>query len=139
MSYLLDTNIISELVKTAPNPSVLQWIDSLESDELFLSVITLGEIRNGASGIKSKQKQDKISHWLEVELPAYFQDRILAIDRKVVDMWGRLQDKTAGYNLPAIDGLIAATAHVHGLKLVTRNIKDFLHIDIQVINPWPTR
>ena len=136
MSYLLDTNILSELVKQIPAQSVLSWIDTVDNDALYISVITLGEIRKGVDGIQNIERQEKISQWLEVELPAYFEDRILSIDAKIADMWGRLQSKNKGYILPAIDGLIAATAHVFGLKLVTRNTKDFIHTPIEVINPW---
>jgi toxin FitB len=138
MSYLLDTNIISELIKKTPHPSVLKWIDTTDNDTLYISVITLGEIRKGISGIQDLKRQEKISHWLDIELPAYFEERILDIDTKVADMWGRLQSKKKGYILPAIDGLLAATAHVHGFTLVTRNTKDFIHTSIEMINPWET-
>jgi predicted nucleic acid-binding protein len=138
MSYLLDTNIISELVKKTPHPSVVKWIDSMDDEKLYISVITLGEIRKGISGIHSLERQEKISHWLEVELPAYFEGRIVTIDTKVADMWGRLQGNIKGYVLPAIDGLLAATAHVHSFTLVTRNTKDFIHTSIEMINPWET-
>ena len=93
MSYLLDTNIISELVKQIPNQAVLKWVDSIDNEDLYISVITLGEIRKGIAGIQNLDRQKKISHWLEIELPAYFEDRILTIDVKVADMWGQLQSK----------------------------------------------
>jgi predicted nucleic acid-binding protein len=136
MSYLLDTNVISELVKQIPTQSVVNWVDAIDNSELYISVITLGEIRKGVAGIKNIERQEKIFHWLEFALPAYFEQRILNIDAKVADMWGRLQRKNKGHILPAIDGLIAATAHVHGLKLVTRNTKDFINSSIELINPW---
>jgi hypothetical protein len=99
-------------------------------------VLSLGEIRKGILGIQNSVRQEKISNWLEIELPEYFEERILNIDTKIADMWGRLQCKKKGYILPAIDGLIAATAHVHNLTLVTRNTKDFMYTSINVINPW---
>jgi predicted nucleic acid-binding protein len=136
MSYLLDTNVISELVKQTPVQTVLSWVDAIDNEKLYISVITLGEIRKGVAGIQNPRRQEQISHWLEIELPAYFEERILSIDTKVADMWGRLQSKNKGYTLPAIDGLIAATAYVHGLKLVTRNTKDFINASIELINPW---
>jgi predicted nucleic acid-binding protein len=136
MSYLLDTNIISELVKQKPTQSVLKWVDAIDNEKLYVSVITLGEIRKGITGIQNPERQEKISHWLKIELPAYFEDRILNIDPKIADMWGRLQSQNKGHTLPAIDGLIAATAHIHNLKLVTRNTKDFIHASIEMINPW---
>lgn len=136
MSYLLDTNVISELVKQTPNPIVLNWMDSIDNEKFYISVITLGEIRKGVAGIQNPERLEKISHWLEIELPAYFEERILNIDAKVADSWGRLQSKNKGYILPAIDGLIAATAYVHNLTLITRNTKDFINASIALINPW---
>lgn len=136
MSYLLDTNVISEIVKNAPNESLLKWIDDIDIENLYLSVITIGEIRKGIVGIQEPQRKEKISHWLEIELPDFFEERILNIDIKVADMWGKLQGKNKGYTMPAIDGLIAATAYVHNLKLVTRNKKNFIHAPIEIINPW---
>ena len=136
MSYLLDTNVISELVKQTPNPIVLNWMDSIDNEKFYISVITLGEIRKGAEGIQNPERLEKISHWLEIELPAYFEERILNIDAKIADSWGRLQSKNKGYILPAIDGLIAATAYVHNLTLITRNTKDFINASIALINPW---
>lgn len=135
MKYLLDTNVISELVKPIPNQTVLKWINSINDEKLYLSVITIGEIRKGVAGIRDPQKQNKISLWLEVELPDYFEDRILNIDVKIADMWGQLQSNKA-HPLPAIDGLIAATAKTHNLTLVTRNTKDFIHASIEIVNPW---
>lgn len=136
MSYLLDTNVISELVKQTPNPIVLNWMDSIDNEKFYISVITLGEIRKGVAVIQNPERLEKISHWLEIELPAYFEERILNIDAKVADSWGRLQSKNKGYILPAIDGLIAATAYVHNLTLITRNTKDFINASIALINPW---
>jgi hypothetical protein len=136
MSYLLDTNVISEIVKPRPNATVLKWVEALDTDRLYLSVITLGEIRKGVAGISDLNRQKKIIQWLETELPNYFEDRILSIDRKVANMWGRLQSETKGRVLPAIDALLAATARVHNLTLVTRNVKDFIHTSINVIDPW---
>lgn len=136
MSYLLDTNVISELVKHTPNESVLKWIDDINSEKLYLSVISIGEIRKGVAGIQDPRRQEKISQWLEIDLPDYFEERILNIDLKIADMWGQLQSKNKGHTLPAIDGLIAATAQVHNLTLVTRNTKDFNNVSISILNPW---
>ena len=98
--------------------------------------MTLGEIRKGIVGIADIKRHRKIATWLEKELPAYFEDRILIIDRKVADAWGQLQGDNKAHALPAIDGLIAATALVHQLKLVTRNVKDFARTAVELINPW---
>jgi toxin FitB len=138
MNYLLDTNVVSELVKNSPNKSLMQWIDGIDSENLYLSVITLGEIRKRIAGIQDLQRQEKISQWLEIELPAYFEDRILNIDLRIADRWGRIQSKNKKYILPAIDGLIAATAQVHNLTVVTRNEKDFIRTPIKILNPWGT-
>lgn len=136
MNYLLDTNVISELVKNTPNESVLKWIDDINSTKFYLSVISIGEIRKGVAGIQDSRRQQKISQWLEIELPEYFGERILNIDIKIADRWGQLQSKIKGHTLPAIDGLIAATAQVHNLALVTRNTKDFNQVSLNIINPW---
>ena len=138
MSFLLDTNVISELAKQVPNEAVLKWMNGINSEKLYLSVISIGEIRKGISGIQDLHRQEKISQWLEIELPNYFEERILNIDLKIADAWGQLQSKNKGYTLPAIDGLIAATAQIHNLSIVTRNIKDFIHVSINIINPWQT-
>ncbi|HHF7344532.1 TPA: type II toxin-antitoxin system VapC family toxin [Legionella feeleii] len=134
--YLLDTNIISELVKPKPNEKVMRRLQQKDSSMLFISVLTLGEIRKGINGITDPQKYGTISHFLEVQLPDYFEERILPIDQKIADMWGQVQSKLKGHHLSAIDALIAATAIVHNLKLVTRNVKDFVHIPVEIINPW---
>src|SRR5438477_8456824 len=121
MSYLLDTNVISELVKLKPEKSVVDWINTIDSSTFFISVITLGEIRKGINGIVNERRKDEIINWLEKDLPAYFEERILIIDVKVADTWGKLQSENKAHTLPAIDGLIAATALTHNLRLVTRN------------------
>lgn len=136
MNYLLDTNVISELVKSSPDKSLLKWIETIDSENFFLSVISIGEIRKRIAGIQNPHRQQKIAQWLEIDLPQYFEHRILNIDLKIADMWGQLQSKNKGYTLPAIDGLLAATAHVHNLVLVTRNEKDFVKTSIEILNPW---
>lgn len=136
MSYLLDTNVLYELVKPKPAASVIDWVNSIPTPSLYISVLTLGEIRKGVDGIHDLTRRNKIHGWLEEDLPVYFADRILVIDNKIADMWGRIHNKKPGHSLPAIDGLIAATAIVHHLKLVTRNVKDFINTSVEIINPW---
>ncbi|WP_419418546.1 type II toxin-antitoxin system VapC family toxin [Legionella sp. D16C41] len=136
MKYLLDTNVISELVKLRPNEKVLSWVSEKDSSILFISVITLGEIRKGVTGITDPKKYEKISHYLETELPDYFEERILPINREVADEWGKLQGKLKSNPLPAIDALLAVTAKVYNLKLVTRNTKDFVNAFVDLVNPW---
>lgn len=138
MSYLLDTNIISEIARPKPNVNVLSWFNAIPNETLFLSVLTLGEIRKGVEMLPNSKRKEKLLLWLELELPAWFEDRILIIDQHVANMWGYLQS-TAKRSLPAIDSLIAATALHYELRLVTRNEKDFQYPNLQVINPFNFR
>ena len=136
MSYLLDTNVICEIIKSRPEQNVLDWINKVPEKNLFISVLTLGEIRKGIEKIPDIKRREFIRLWLENDLPTYFAERILTIDLNVADQWGRLQGSLKGHVLPAIDGLLAATALSHNLRLVTRNEKDFTHCSLEVINPW---
>ncbi len=132
--YLLDTNIILETIKKAPNQKVITWLSSIDSQKLFLSVITLGEIRKGVEKLEDQTKKQKITQWLEINLVAGFYGRIINIDATISDKWGYISSLK---NIPAIDALIAASALVHNHKLVTRNVKDFEAIaGLELINPW---
>ncbi|MDQ8040068.1 MAG: type II toxin-antitoxin system VapC family toxin [Cellulomonas sp.] len=135
MSYLLDTNIISELVRSKPEKKVIEWFDHIPNDVLNISVLTLGEIRKGVEKLLDSHRKEKLRLWLEVELPAWFEGRILDINQFIADRWGRLQ-YTMKKPLPAIDSLIAATALYHDLRLVTRNKTDFKFPSLQVVCPW---
>ncbi len=135
MSYLIDTNVISELVKTRPNQAVINWFESIPSDSLYLSVLTLGEIRKGIEKVTAIPRKQKLKKWLEQELSAWFGNRILTINREVADYWGRLQ-AISERSIPAIDSLIAATALHFDLCLVTRNVADFDFPALEIINPW---
>ncbi len=135
MSYLVDTNVLSELRRKRPDPNVADWFAKRSATSLFLSVLTLGEIRKGIEKHADPEKGLLLADWLEQELPAYFRGRILPIDATVADQWGRLQ-VTAGRPLPVIDSLLAATALRHGLRMVTRNVSDFAGLSVEVINPW---
>lgn len=137
MSYLIDTNVISELVKKNPDNNVILWFESIPNDKIYISVITLGEIRKGVDQITQAHKKEKLRVWLEHQLPDWFQDRILPIDSSVADRWGRLVAQ-ARRPLPAIDSLIAATALHFDLSLVTRNESDFKYAGLEIINPWKT-
>lgn len=135
MSYLLDTNVLSELVRSKPNENVVKWFEVIPDEVLYLSALTVGEIRKGIENIKDKERKEKLRLWLENEVPEWFGDRILAIDSYVADRWGRLQNEMQR-PLPAIDSLIAATALHYDLRLVTRNMQDFQYPSLQLINPW---
>ncbi len=137
MSYLVDTNVLSELRRKIPNSGVLQWFEDRPASTLFLSVLTLGEIRKGIQAISEIDRRQVLVDWLETELTAFFTGRILAVDVAVADRWGRLV-AGAGRPLPAIDSLLAATALEHDLVLVTRNTKDFESLGVSLINPWNT-
>lgn len=137
MSYLLDTNVISELVRTTPNEHVVAWFSDVPDEALHLSVLTLGEIRKGVERLRAGARREKLRVWLETELPGWFGDRMLAVDAGVADRWGRLLAEV-GRPVPAVDGLLAATALHHELRLVTRNEADFDFPGLEVVNPWST-
>lgn len=137
MSYLLDTNILSETIRRKPNHTVISWLDQIPGEALFISVLTLGEIRKGIESHSDAKRREKLRVWLEHELPAWFEGRILGIDFAVADRWGRLLAKI-GRPVPTIDSLLAATALQYELRLVTRNANDFRYPGLQVINPWST-
>ncbi len=134
--YLLDTNVISETRKTRPNSGVIAFLASADSAGLFLSVLTLGELRKG---VKAKHKTDPaaadlLSAWVDT-IETRFADRLLGIDGATARLWGEL---SAARSLPVIDTLIAATAVRHGITLVTRNTRDFESTGTDLIDPWQT-
>lgn len=135
MGYLLDTNVLSELRRKQPDPRVLQWFAQRPAGTLYLSVLTLGEIRKGVEVLADQPRRLLLLDWIETELPAFFSGRILGIDTAVADRWGRLVAQ-AGQPLPAIDSLLVATAAQHGLIFVTRNMRDVQGLGVQLINPW---
>tara|TARA_R110002072_G_scaffold247635_1_gene406822 strand:- start:988 stop:1401 length:414 start_codon:yes stop_codon:yes gene_type:complete len=135
MSYLIDTCALSELRRPKPDENVINWFEETAQNGLYLSVLTLGEIRKGVESLSDIRRRDKIMNWLKHELPVWFEDRILPIDAGVADEWGHLLAK-AGRSIPAIDSLIAATALHHRLTIVTRNVTDFNYVDLNVFNPW---
>jgi toxin FitB len=135
MSYLLDTNIISETVRRTPNKSVIAWLDQIPGEALFVSVLTLGEIRKGIETLADRKRREKLRLWLEHELPAWFEGRVLPVDLAVAERWGRLLAEVRR-SVPTIDSLLAATALHHELRLVTRNAGDFDYPGLEVINPF---
>ncbi|MBA3033958.1 MAG: type II toxin-antitoxin system VapC family toxin [Gammaproteobacteria bacterium] len=135
MSYLIDTNALSELRRKSPDLGVVAWFSQRLPATLYLSVLTLGEFRKGIEGSSDETRRQSLLDWLETDLPAFFTGRVLPIDAAVADRWGRLV-ATAGRPLPAIDSLLAATALEHDLVLVTRNVKDFSGLPVQIFNPW---
>lgn len=141
MRYLLDTCVVSELVSKMPHAGVVGWVDGEDEHDLFLSVITIGEIVKGIAKLPESARQQELRHWLKAALLPRFRDRILPIDVAVITVWGALTAglEQQGRKMPAIDALIAATA-LHGeLSLVTRNESDFRHAGVQLVNPWTLR
>ncbi|MBU3693375.1 MAG: type II toxin-antitoxin system VapC family toxin [Rhodocyclaceae bacterium] len=135
MSYLLDTNVLSELRRSEPQPAVVDWIASRKSASLYLSTLTLGEIRRGIDRLPESRRRMALEEWLEQELPQFFSERVLPVDAAVADRWGRML-ASAGRPVPVIDSLLAATAVEHDLVLVTRNLRDFGFAGLRTFNPW---
>jgi|ERR1022692_3088226 predicted nucleic acid-binding protein len=136
--FLLDTNCISELVRPKPEPRVLEWMEAVDESILYLSVLTMGEIRKGLAGLAQSKRRTQLENWLEVELQPRFSGRIVPIDTAIADRWGLLtaEAKRNGKTLSVIDGLLAATALHHNLTVVSRNTSDFAHTHVPVLNPW---
>lgn len=135
MSYLLDTNVVSETIKREPSKNVIAWLDQVPSEALFVSVLTLGEIRKGVEAVPDGRRREKLSVWIDHELPRWFEENMLPVDRAVADRWGRLLAEVRR-PVPTIDSLLAATALHYDLRLVTHNVKDFDYPGLVVINPW---
>lgn len=135
MSYLLDTNVVSELVRPRPDQGVVDWIRATPDSALHLSVLTGGELRSGVERLASGTRRERLRTWLEQELPAWFGERLLPVSPGVADHWGRLV-AAARRPLPVVDSLLAATALHHGLRLVTRNTGDFRFPGLETVNPW---
>ena len=138
MSFLLDTNVISESAKPRPDAGVLSWLATVNEDEVFLSVITLAELRHGVERMPAGARRSALDEWVTDALPARFANRLLPIDPATADQWGRTiaRGQAAGRPLSAMDGFIAATAERHRLTLVTRNVSDFEVTGIRLLNPW---
>lgn len=140
MSFLLDTNVVSEWTKERPNPGVIRWLEATDEDRLFLSVATLSELRYGVDRLPAGTRKRRLNEWLAQHLPSRFEGRIVPVDAAVADAWGAVRARTeaAGRNTSAMDALIAATAQVRGFAVVTRNVADFTDI-AAVVNPWVER
>lgn len=136
--FLLDTNIISELVKPKPEANVTEWVENTDESLLYLSVLTLGEIRRGIAVLPQSRRRATLDAWLDKDLRARFEGRILVIDQEVADRWGLLTAaaRNSGIVLPVIDGLLAATALEHNLTLATRDTGQIPSMGVAVFNPW---
>jgi len=138
VNYLLDTCVISELVKPAADEKVTSWISDGFEETIHLSVITIGEIQKGITKLPVSAKKHQLQSWLDNDLIARFENRIIPIDQKVARMWGKIlaQAEEKGRQIPAIDGLIAATCLVYDMTVVTRNVSDMQVDGLSVFNPW---
>lgn len=140
MNYLLDTNVVSEWTRPAPNLTVLHWLDEIDEDRVFMSVVTVAELRRGAALMVAGRRRTELDRWFREELPARFERRLLPIDRPIAESWGDLmaQARQQGFGLSLMDAFLAATAQVRDLTLVTRNVRDFSRLGLTLLNPWET-
>lgn len=138
MRLLLDTNVLSEVTRPAPNARVLNWLDGLDEDRSFISVVSIAEIRRGVALMDEGRKREALAEWLARDLPQRFEQRVLPVDELVALAWGDLMGlaKRSGRGLSSMDGLIAATAIAGELILATRNTKDFEGFGMELFDPW---
>jgi toxin FitB len=136
--FLLDTNCVSELIRHKPESRVIEWVEAVDESMLYLSVLTIGEIRRGLAALAQGKRRTRLETWVEVDLMSRFAGRTLPIDAGIADRWGVItaDAKRRGKSLSIIDGLLAATALHHNLTLVSRDPSDFLHAHVEVLNPW---
>ncbi len=138
MSYLLDTCVLSELIKPKPNIDVVKWISDIDERYLYISVLTIGEIHKGIEKLPESKKKNSLQKWVNFDLKERFNNKILNIDIHIATTWGKVQAQSelVGQILPTIDGLIACTGLAHDLTIVTRNTKDMKASGASIINPW---
>ncbi len=138
MNYLLDTCVLSEFTRHKPDEKVIRWVDSIPEDKLFLSVISIGEIQHGIERLPDSHRKTELLVWLNNGLIQRFDQRLLSLDAQTMFVWGSLvrRMERLGKPMPVIDALITATAIQNNLIIVSRNVSDFSHCDVQVINPW---
>ena len=140
MQFLLDTMVLTEPARPSPDPGAIAWLEAQDAIECVISVITLGEIRKGVSLLRGGPRRVALERWLQHELPAQFRQRVLPVNGDIALAWGVLtaDGQRRGRPLPTLDGLLLATAQVHGLTFATRNAKHCADRGVPVINPWET-
>ncbi|MGA8172950.1 MAG: type II toxin-antitoxin system VapC family toxin [Methylocystis sp.] len=138
MSYLLDTNVLSEFQKPRPDEGALDRLRRLEEDELYISVVSIGEIRRGVALLAPGRRKSTLEHWLSFELLPRFEERTLDVTPHIAQAWGETmaEAKRLGVAISTLDAYLAATAQVHSLTLVTRNTKDFKAFNQKLLDPW---
>jgi toxin FitB len=136
VSFLLDTNAISEWIKPRPDPGLIAWMDSVDEDRTFISVISLAELRFGIERLSEGKRRRDLEAWLREQVPRRFEGRILGVDAAIAEMWGNLASRNESSGRPKgiMDTFLAATAIVHQLTIVSRNVGDFPAV--KVLNPW---
>lgn len=135
MKYLLDTNVFSEFTKKRPEPKVLEFIAKLQKEQIFISCISVGELKKGIASSANKDKTHYLNEWFNRRIAHELKDQIVNLDFEIMCEWGILMSQVK--DLPNMDSLIAATCLTHNLHLVTRNVKDFAKIkQLKIINPW---
>lgn len=136
--FLLDTNVPSELTRPKSDPNVEKWLNHADDEQLFLSVVSLGEIFKGLTVLPESKRRQDLQRWIDEALRPWFNDRLLPVTGRIAERWGILagECQRKGRALTTADGLIAATAQEHGLTVVTRNVRDFADLGIGVLNPW---
>jgi len=137
MSFLLDTNAVSEWVKPRPNPGLICWMESADEDRIFISVVSLAELRYGVERMSAGRRRSRLEQWLRHELPVRFEGRILPVDTEVAEAWGRTVSRSecAGHPIGVMDAFLAATAETHQLTFITRNVSHFPLLKA-ILNPW---
>jgi predicted nucleic acid-binding protein len=138
MNYLLDTCVLSEFTHRQPEERVVHWLSEVDEESLYLSAISIGEIRHGVERLENSPRKEQLYTWLVNDLISRFDRRILPLDIQTMMEWGELVAllEQGGRKMPAFDSLIAATVLVHNLVLVTRNIADFVNSGVELFNPW---
>ena len=138
MSYLLDTCVISELVKKSPHRQVVDWVDAQDESTLYLSALTIGELEKGIVKLPASARKTRLTTWVRRDLAVRFAGRVVPIDVRVASRWGSItgESERRGSPLPVVDSLIATTALVHDLQMVTRNTEDFVRCGVVCVNPW---
>lgn len=136
--FLIDTNVISEVLRPAPDSNVVEWCRTTDRDQLFLSVVSLGEIRKGLTLMPVGVRRNQLEKASTALIPDWFAGRILTVTQAIAERWGVLEGERQrlGRPLHVPDAQIAATALEHGLTLVTRNVADFEHLGLSIVNPW---